>query len=160
MRTFALLLIAAAAPALAETSAPSLAPTVSLMGAAINVADLQREVDFYTKGLGFSVGQTLQVSSGMSETILVSGGDMSQATIMLMHDTSSTAPKTVVHGKDFSRLVIRVSDLPAIAGKLTAQGYAHGEMRVSHGYSIMMLEDPEHFRIELVQLTAQPPRNP
>ena len=155
MRALATLMLLAATPALAETPAPPAAPAVSLIGAAINVANLQREVDFYTKGLGFTVSRTLQVSGGRSETILVSGNDPSQPMILLMHDPSPRAPKRIVHGKDFSRLVVRVSDLQAIATRLTAQGYAHGEIRTSHGYNIMMLDDPEGFRIELVQLVAQ-----
>lgn len=160
MRALALLLVltSAAGPALADP-APARAPAVALMGAAINVVDLQREIDFYAKGLGFAVGQTLQLGEHRSETILVSGNDRAQPMILLMHDTSPKAAKRIRHGNNFSRLVVRVSDLPAMAARLDAQGYPHGEIRTSHGYSIMMLQDPEGFRVELVQQPMPPQRS-
>ncbi len=156
MRALASLMLLAATPALAETPPPPPAPAATLYGAAINVVDLQREVEFYTNGLGMKIGMKLPLGPTRTETILTFGSDPSQPTILLMHDTGPNAPRKIEHGNNFSRLVIRVADIRALAARLTALGYAHDEVRTSHGYHIMMLNDPEGFRIELIQQAAQP----
>ena len=155
-------LLAGSALSAEPTSTPSPSQPASFIGTAINVADLDRAVRFYTEALGLKVVATLPLGT-RSETILnFPGPDLSrpdlpgsaspQPAILLMHDHGAAAPKSITHGNGFSRLVIRVADLAALAARLTALGYPHGEIRdASQGYSIMMLTDPDGFRLEIVQ---------
>ena len=132
-------------------TSPSPAPAVSLFGAAINVVNLDREIAFYTQALGMRVAMTLPMGA-RSETILTFGSDPGQASLLLMHNSSPAAPKKIEHGNNFSRLVIRVSDLDALGRRLDALGHEHSAIRdAGHGYRLMFLTDPEGFRIELVQ---------
>lgn len=162
MRLIPMILAAAlATPALAAELAPpaptTLAQSSSFIGTALNVVDLDREIAFYTQALGLKVAATLPAGS-RTETILQFPGNPGQASLLLMHDTSPNAPKSLTHGNDFSRLVIRVVDLAALAVRLAQLGYAHGEIRPGgQGYQILMMTDPEGYRLELVQ--PGPPRN-
>ena len=158
----ALLSLVAATPAMAET-APALAPSAQatgFIGTAINVTDRERSVRFYAQGLGFTVAATLPLGS-RSETILRLPGDAAQASLLLMHDPSPAAPKVLDQGNGFSRLVLRVGDLAALATRLTELGYPHGEIRESgqQGYRIMMMTDPDGYRLELVQQIPPGPRS-
>ena len=142
----------AAAPAPTTPPAPtSLAQGSSFIGTALNVVDLDREIGFYTQALGLKVAATLPAGT-RSETILQFPGNPGQASLLLMHDTTPTAPKGLTHGDGFSRLVIRVVDIAALAVRLTQLGYPHGEVRSGgQGYLVMMMTDPEGYRLELVQ---------
>jgi lactoylglutathione lyase len=158
MRLIAMFLAAMlAGPVLAEAPAspppapPSQAPGASFIGAALNVVDLQREIAFYTQALGLKVAATLPAGT-RTETILRFPGSGAQASVLLMHDPSPNAPKGLTHGNGFSRLVIQVDDLAALAARLTRLGYARGEVRAGgQGYLILMMNDPEGYRLELVQ---------
>lgn len=150
-----------ATPALAADPAAPPAPatlvqSTSFIGTAINVVDLGREIAFYTQALGLEVAATLP-SATRTETILQFPGNPGQASLLLMHDLTPNAPKRLTHGNDFSRLVIRVVDLAALALRLTQLGYAHDEIRSGgQGYLVLMMTDPEGYRLELVQ--PGPPR--
>ena len=150
------LLIAAPAPAATPPPAPTtLAQSADFIGTAINVVDLARELRFYTEVFGLKVAATLPLGT-RSETILHFPGNSAQPALLLMHDTGPAAPTKIEHGNGFSRLVIRVVDIAATAVKLTELGYAHGEVREgSHGYKVMMMSDPEGFRLEVVQKSIQ-----
>ena len=141
-----------AAPLSPAAPAPiSWAPGASFIGTALNVVDLDREIGFYTQALGLKVAATLPAGT-RTETILNFPGNPGQATLLLMHETAPSAPRQLTHGNDFSRLVIRVVDLAALAVRLTSLGYAHGEVRSGgHGYLVLMMTDPEGYRLELVQ---------
>ncbi|MEO6717649.1 MAG: VOC family protein [Novosphingobium sp.] len=164
MRTLATMLAAMlAAPALASapvaTTHPapiSLAQGASFIGTALNVVDLDREIAFYTQAFGLKIAATMP-SATRTETILQFPGNPGQASLLLMHDLTPTAPKSLTHGDGFSRLVIRVVDLAALAARLTELGYPHGEIRSGgQGYRVLMMTDPEGFRLEIVQ--PGPPR--
>lgn len=147
----ALALLTAAPLAAAPPASATLEQRAEFVGTAINVVDLDRAVRFYTEGFGLKVAATLPLGT-RSETILHFPGNAAQSALLLMHDTAPTAPKAIEHGNGFSRLVIRVNDIAATAERLTRLGYPHGAIRSGgHGYRIMMMTDPEGFRIEVVQ---------
>lgn len=153
-------LLALAASASAQADAPPRPTTISqatsFIGTAINVADRERSLRFYTEGLGLTLAATIPLGN-RSETILRFPGNSAQASLLLMHDPAPGAP-ALLHGNAFSRLVLRVVDLAALAVRLDRMGYAHGEIREAGqaGYRIMMLSDPDGFRIELVQQSSMP----
>lgn len=150
------LAMATAAPAMAiEAQAPAPAaapPRLSLLGAMLHVTDVARELAFYRDGLGMALAMTLPAGNA-TEYMLRFDGDPAAPGIILLHDPAQAA---LSHGNGFSRLVLRVSDLDALAARLDAAGYAHVPIRdVAHGYRMMMVTDPQGYRLELVQSAQQ-----
>lgn len=139
-----------AAPAMAIEAQPPAAapPRVSLLGAMLHVTDVARELAFYRDGLGMELAMTL-ASGSSTEYMLRFDGDPAAPGIILLHDP---AQASLNHGNAFARLVLRVSDLDALAARLDAAGHAHDAIRdVAHGYRMMMVTDPQGYRLELVQ---------
>lgn len=151
-------LLAGAVPAVAQTAAPPPTPA-RLIGAALNVADLDAEVKFYTQGLGMKVATTLDLGA-KTETILKFDDDPAKPSILLMHDKDPAKAKALVQGTAFSRLVVGVQDVAAVAARLTALGYKPGAVRdATQGARILFVTDPAGFVLELVQhpgLEAKP----
>lgn len=146
----ALLALAAMAgsPAQAEAPAPQ---TSSMMGVAINVVNIEKQLAFYTDVLGMKLKTRLPLGT-KNEYILGFGEDPTSPALLLMHDTAPSAPASIQHGNGFSRLVVNVPDLDAVLGRLTSLGYSHdGIHEVFNGYRIAMTTDPEGYRLELVQ---------
>ena len=158
----ALLLLAAAlaSPVFAAAPGPlappppmpaSAAPATQFIGTALNVVDLDREIGFYTRGLGFKLAATMPGAT-RTETILALPGGAAQPSLLLMHDITAAAPKAITHGDGFSRLVLRVADLDALAQHLSQLGYEHGAIRTGgQGYRVLIMTDPEGYRLEIVQ---------
>jgi len=148
------LLACAAVPAHAEQAAPAppapapAAPALSLVGAVLHVTDVERELAFYRDLLGMKLAMTLESGAG-TEYMLRLGDDPAAAGIILQRPKDRA---TLEHGNAFSRLVLRVADIDALAARLDAAGHAHAPVRdVAHGYRMMMLDDPQGYRLELVQ---------
>jgi catechol 2,3-dioxygenase-like lactoylglutathione lyase family enzyme len=141
-----------AAPALAEDAPTDRAPAaVALIGPALNVSQLDREVKFYVEGLGMKV--LMQMGQPKRrETMLGFGSDPRQPGLILMSDStaSNLPPKTL--GNGFDRLVLRISGLPQLVVKLRGMGYTISDVRnVAMGYSMAFASDPEGYRLELVE---------
>lgn len=153
----------AASPAFAAEAAPvaaapdatpptASAPAFSLISAALNVADPERELAFYRDFVGMTLAMTRKIDSG-TEYILRFGTNPAAAGIILLHSPSLPA---ITHGTAFSRLVLRVSDIDAMAARLDAAGHAHSPIKgVAHGYRMMLVSDPEGYKLELVQGAQQ-----
>jgi lactoylglutathione lyase len=146
----AIALLAGVAPAVAQGQDRPSAPG-RLIGTALNVADLDAAVKFYTQGLGMKVATTIDLGA-RTETILMFGDDPTQPSILLMHDKDPANAKPLIQGNAFSRIVIGVADVEATAARLTALGYQHGPVRnATHGARIVMTTDPAGFALEIVQ---------
>lgn len=152
MRVFlaAVALAAVSVPAFAQPAERPPAPA-RMIGAALNVADLDAEVKFYTQGLGMKVATVIDLGA-KTETILKFDDDPTRPSILLMHDKDQAKAKPLVQGTAFSRLVIGVQDVAAITARLTALGYKPGPVRdVTQGARIVFVTDPAGFVLELVQ---------
>jgi catechol 2,3-dioxygenase-like lactoylglutathione lyase family enzyme len=153
------LLLATAAPALAQTPAQTPAtppaPVGSLIGPALHVANVARSLKFYADGLGLKVGMQMGPPQ-RHETILTFGGSPTDPGIILLSDETGAAVPAIAQSNGFDRTVLRVPDLAATATRLRAAGFAPGEIHdVAMGYRMMMATDPDGYRYELVQT---PPR--
>lgn len=147
--SFALAAIAVS-PAQAQNPAP--APTASsMMGVAINVVNIEKQLAFYTDVLGMKLKTKLPLGT-KNEYILGFDEDPASPALLLMHETAPSAPSSIQHGNGFSRLVVSVPDLDAVLARLTSRGYSHGGVHeVFGGYRIAMTTDAEGYRLELVQ---------
>ena len=135
------------APAHAEEAAP--APNLSLLGAVLNAVDIDRVLAFYTEGLGLTLAMKMPVGK-VNEYMLTFGGNAGDPGLILWHDANIPTP--LDPGTAYNRVVVRVSDLDAVAARLRANGYEHAAIRdVAHGYRMLMVSDPEGHRLELVQ---------
>ncbi len=147
---FGLAAFLAPAPAMAEEAAPAPA-AVALLGPALNVSQLDREVKFYVDGLGMKV--LMQMGQlKRHETMLGFANDPRQPGLILMSDSSASnlPPKTM--GNGFDRLVMRISGLPQLVVKLRAMGYTISDVRdVAKGYTMAFATDPEGYKLELVE---------
>ena len=142
------------ATALADETAPlpAQAPAATaIIGTALNVIDLDKEMRFYIDGLGMKLLMQMGPDNHR-ETMLGFAHGLQQPGIILMSDSTASAPHAHAMGDAFSRLVIRIANLPAMADRLRGKGYTVTAVRdVAKGYRMAMATDPEGFRLELVE---------
>lgn len=142
--------LAAASPSFAEDG-PTAPAAVALLGPALNVSQLDREVMFYVEGLGMKV--LMQMGQAKRhETMLGFANDPRQPGLILMSDStaSNLPPRTM--GNGFDRLVMRIANLPQLVAKLRGMGYTISDVRnVTMGYSMAFATDPEGYKLELVE---------
>lgn len=151
----AMLLLAAASPALAETPAAPATSSGAVIGPALHVANVERALKFYVDGLGMKVGIRMG-SPQRRETILGFGGDPSAAGIILLSDETAATPPAIAQSNGFDHVVLRMTDLVATAARLRAAGFTSGEIRdVAMGYRMMMATDADGYKYELVQTPAR-----
>jgi catechol 2,3-dioxygenase-like lactoylglutathione lyase family enzyme len=149
----ALLAVPVNAQTAAEPTAPP-APTGALIGPALHVANLDRSVKFYSEGLGMSVNMQMGPAD-RRETILGFGRNPSNPGIILLSDSTATTPLKIEQGNGFDRVVVRMTDLPGVAGRLRSLGFSTGEVHeVAMGYRMLLATDPDGYKLELVENTA------
>jgi catechol 2,3-dioxygenase-like lactoylglutathione lyase family enzyme len=148
-------LLAAAAPLHAQAPVATMpAPAApALIGPALHVSDVTRSVAFYNQGLGMKVA--IQRNAGkVLETMLVFG-DATQPAVVLLSDPAE-ARQPITHGYGFSRLILRLVDLPAVAARLRALGFAPSAVRdVGGGYRMMTVTDPDGYELEIVERSME-----
>lgn len=141
-----------AVPALSQTPKPPMAaaaPSATLIGPALRVADFTRTEAFYSRIFGMVVSTRLNFGA-VHEMILGFSKEHPQPGIIFMHDDNKTA--LMVLGNGFSRIVLRVSNLEAINAQLAAAQMKIGEIRSPHaGYRVMHISDPDGYALELVE---------
>lgn len=153
--TSAALVAAISTPTAAEISITDSTGVGSMIGVALNVVNIEKELAFYTQGLGMKLNAKIPQGQKF-EYILGFTADPASPSLLLMHDTAASAPASIQHGNGYSRLVVSVPDVNAAATRLAAQGYGPSEVReVRGGYRIAIATDPDGYRLELVQHPAK-----
>jgi catechol 2,3-dioxygenase-like lactoylglutathione lyase family enzyme len=148
----ALILGAAAGAAQAQ---PAGAPVIdipaargpAIMSAAFHVSDLDRAVNFYTKGLGVKVGGRIEHPT-VSEIVLMFPG--SPTSLLLIAPKTRPAADRVQSG----RIVVLVPDLRATQAQLEAAGYrlrAPITEQKDFKLSVAVAIDPDGNELELIQ---------
>ena len=152
----ALGMAALAMPAVAETVAEkpvaeSSAPTTRVMGTALRVSDLQRSKRYYSEGLGMTLATTL-VHGSVTEAIFSFGSAQSgQPVLLLLNDTAKTKAEPIANG--YGRVMLRTSDVEALAARLRAAGYPVGAIKNNpeHRMKVLMVQDPDGYEFEIVE---------
>lgn len=139
----------------ADTAASGAPPAVSLIGPALRSTDLERSVKFYTTGLGMSVATRLELGQ-TTEVILSFTGGREPPVILLYKDKAPNPAPPVDHGNGFGRLVLRVSDVTALAARLAAAGYEVGEIRNNsvNQMKVFWVADPDGYKYEITETAA------
>jgi lactoylglutathione lyase len=120
----------------------------------LRVGDLQRSVDFYTKGFGMKEIRRNDVPDGKYTLAFVGyGGEESNTVIELTYNYGT---KEYDLGTAFGHLAIGVPDVAATVEKLRSFGakVTREPGPVKFGTTIIaFVEDPDGYKIELVQRT-------
>jgi lactoylglutathione lyase len=133
---------------------PALQPgNARLLHTMIRVRDLDKSLDFYTGLLGMNLLRKRDYPTGKFTLAFVGYGDESDSTVIeLTHNWDQAEPYNL--GSAFGHLAIGVPDVYEACERLGGAGVKiprpAGPM--AHGGSVIaFIEDPDGYRIELVQ---------
>jgi lactoylglutathione lyase len=118
----------------------------------LRVGDLQRSVDFYTKGFGMNEIRRNDVPDGKYTLAFVGYGNEESSTVIEL--TYNYGVKEYDQGTAFGHLAVGVPDVAATTEKLRAFGakVTREPGPVKFGKTIIaFVEDPDGYKIELVQ---------
>jgi lactoylglutathione lyase len=124
-----------------------------LLHTMIRVRDLDKSLKFYTEQLGMKVLRRRDYPSGKFTLAFVGYGDETDHTVIeLTHNWEQAEPYNL--GTAFGHLALGVPDVYKTCERLAADGVKiprpAGPM--AHGGSVIaFIEDPDGYRIELVQ---------
>ena len=122
-----------------------------LLGVGLNVTNLERSLDFYTRLLHMKELQRYEFP-GMTEVVLRWSDNPADAGIVLVADDNRTEP--LVIGNGFSRVMAFVPDVTTLCKELAAEGFEAGEptkVESSPPAVIAFTKDPDGYPIELIE---------
>ena len=132
---------------------PATARSFQLLHTMIRVLDLDKSIDFYTRFLGMKLLRRTDYPSGEFTLAFVGYGDETDHTVVeLTHNWGQKEPYQI--GTAFGHLAIGVPDIYGTCKALEQEGVKiprpPGPMK--HGGSVIaFIEDPDGYKIELVQ---------
>jgi lactoylglutathione lyase len=121
----------------------------SISGFGINVADLDRSADFYTRGLGLQ--EKGKYDLGHVHEVLV-GTEGDGVSILLVKHTGRTDPPEI--GTGYEKIVLACDDVAAAYEHALAEGgSSHAEPHTieAMGLTMAMVRDPDGYLIELIR---------
>lgn len=126
-----------------------------LLHTMLRVGDLERSLAFYTEVLGMRLLRRKDYPSGRFTLAFVGYGDESEQTVLeLTHNWDTTAYDI---GSGYGHIAIGVDDIEGTCQAIAAKGgrvvRPPGPMK--HGTTVIaFVEDPDGYRVELIQLAA------
>jgi lactoylglutathione lyase len=123
--------------------------SMQISGFGINVADLDRSAEFYTRGLGLQ--EKGKYDLGHMHEILV-GSDGDAVSILLIKHTARSEPPDL--GTGYEKIVLVCDDVAGAHERAVAEGGAsEAEPRTieAMGLTVAMVRDPDGYLIELVK---------
>jgi catechol 2,3-dioxygenase-like lactoylglutathione lyase family enzyme len=124
----------------------------------INVANLQRSTDFYTKVMGLTYIGRVNIRPGSEEVLLSPNGKALNQLLILYFERDRKEP--LIHGTLFNNMVFVYTDLSEFIQRFKAAGYTltsgSGEARPSpvtfaKSVKIATAKDPDGLNLELIQ---------
>jgi len=118
----------------------------------LRVGDLQRSIDFYTKGFEMKELRRRDVPDGKYTLAFVGYGNEDSNTVFLLTDNAATEKYDM--GTAFGHLAVGVPDVYATTEKLRGLGakVTREPGPVKFGTTVIaFVEDPDGYKIELVQ---------
>jgi len=122
---------------------------VRISGFGINVSDLDRSTDFYTRGLGLQERGKYDLGH-MHEVLLGTEGE--PVSILLIKHTSRSEPPDI--GTGYEKIVLVCDDVAETYERALAEGgTSHVEPRKieAMGLTVAMVRDPDGYVVELVR---------
>lgn len=120
-----------------------------ISGFGINVADLDRSTEFYTRGLGLQ--EKGKYDLGHMHEVLI-GSDADAVSIFLIKHTARTEAPDI--GTGYEKIVLACDDVAAVYERALAEGgTSQLEPRTIEqmGLTVAMVRDPDGYLIELVK---------
>ncbi len=130
-----------------------------LLHTMLRVGDIERSISFYTEKLGMRLFRREEYPDGRFTLAFVGYGDEHTSTAIEL--TYNWGRDTYEHGSAFGHIALAASDLKSTCAQLEARGVkvvrAPGPMSArspdrSNIEVIAFIEDPDGYRIELIQL--------
>jgi catechol 2,3-dioxygenase-like lactoylglutathione lyase family enzyme len=157
MKLISLLVATAAlfpAAGLAETAAAPAPAAVGIMGVGLNVTDVEKSLKFYRDGIGMTVLGGYDLPNA-HETFLTFG--QAPGAMVILVSGPGVAAAAASHHVNFGRIVVQANDVAAIQSRLKAAGQATGELHSTAGRQVMIVTDPDGYRVEFVGNPATKP---
>jgi lactoylglutathione lyase len=123
--------------------------SIQISGFGINVADLDRSADFYTRGLGLQ--EKGKYDLGHMHEVLV-GTDGDAVSILLIKYTSRSEAPDI--GTGYEKIVLLCDDVAGAYERALAEGgTSEMEPRTieAMGITVAMVRDPDGYKVELVE---------
>jgi len=123
--------------------------SIQISGFGINVADLDRSADFYTRGLGLQ--EKGKYDLGHMHEVLVGTEADAVSILLIKHTARSEAPDI---GTGYEKIVLVCEDVPGAYERALAEGgTSEVEPRTieAMGLTVAMVRDPDGYLIELVK---------
>ena len=142
-------------PGVPPTGAPSSA--MRLLHTMLRVGDLERSLAFYTEVLGMRLLRRKDYPGGRFTLAFVGNGEETDHTVLELTHNWDTEAYDI--GSGYGHIAIGVNDIAgtcqAIAGKGGRVVRPPGPMK--HGTTVIaFVEDPDGYKVELIQLAAPP----
>ena len=123
--------------------------SIQISGFGINVADLDRSAEFYTRGLGLQ--EKGKYDLGHMHEVLVGNEGDAVSILLIKHTARTDAPDL---GTGYEKIVLVCDDVAASYERAMAEGAASElEPRTIEAMSltVAMVRDPDGYLIELVK---------
>src|SRR5688572_11987910 len=137
----------------APIAKPAAAGNFQMLHTMLRVLDLEKSIDFYCNKLGMTLLRKNDYPTGEFTLVFVGYGDERANTVIeLTHNWGQKEPYTI--GSGFGHLAIGLPDIYGTCERLAKEGVKiprpPGPMK--HGGSVIaFLEDPDGYKIELIQ---------
>lgn len=124
----------------------------------IRVVDLERSVDFYTNALGMTELRREDFTEGRFTLVFMGYGD--ETTNAVIELTYNWDQNNYQHGTHYGHVALGVTDAHAACNRLESMGVvihrAPGPMmyavdETGHKETIAFIEDPDGYKIELIE---------
>ncbi|PWC42397.1 lactoylglutathione lyase [Azospirillum sp. TSO22-1] len=133
-----------------------------LLHAMLRVSDMERSLDFYTRLLGMRVLQQREHKKNQfTQAYLGYGAEgddpLASASMVVELVANWTQEEPYSHGSAFGHIAIGVTGITALCDRLAAEGVPvpRPPKPQKHGdHIVAFVEDPDGYRIELVQRAA------
>jgi lactoylglutathione lyase len=125
------------------------ANSVHISGFGINVDDLDRSAEFYTKALGLQ--EKMKLDLGEMHEVMVAGEGDSASILLVQHSERTAAPDP---GSGYEKIVLLTDDVDAAHERATANGGTSVKEPwdlAKMGIRVALVRDPDGYLIELIQ---------
>jgi len=127
--------------------------SIQISGFGINVADLDRSADFYTRGLGLQ--EKGKYDLGHMHEVRVGTEADAVSILLIKHTARSEAPDI---GTGYEKIVLVCEDVPGAYERALAEGgTSEVEPRTieAMGLTVAVVRDPDGYKVELVEQVEQ-----
>ena len=118
----------------------------------LRVSNLERSVDFYCNKLGMTLLRQKDYPKGEFTLVFLGYGDEAEHTVLEL--THNWGDNHYELGTAFGHIALGVEDIYACCEELEKQGVSiprpPGEMKSGGGTVIAFIEDPDGYKIELI----------